>query len=115
MPRKGTGIVPERWRRRAEAPFGNAATVLVGLLCTEPMMRWVKLTVDVGLGRERGVMRKRLGYIVVGSVHIVIFLWAEEQQSSASVATRTDSKEAWSRHHELVDCHPPGDMLDAAK
>lgn len=33
-------------------------------------------TVDIGSGRERGVMRQRLGHIIVCSVHIFVFLRA---------------------------------------
>ena len=38
-------------------------------------------TVDVGAGRERGVERERLGYVVVGSIDIVVFLGSKEQAS----------------------------------
>lgn len=72
LPRKLTGSVPVRCSSNALEPLGKARK------CGQDWCRnkWQldRHTVDIGARRKGGISRDGLGDIVVGSVHVMVFL-----------------------------------------
>lgn len=75
LPRKLTGMVPERWSRRALAPLEKAEQGQLCILCVVFKSHEEKgHTVDICAWCEGGISRECMGDVVIGAIHVMVFL-----------------------------------------